>query len=84
MPKIKKIKKNILKFNAVFLKEGDGGYSVSVPVLPGCCSQGDTFEAAVGNIKEAIHLYLEDEEEDQKWLTYRSSREFFVPVELNG
>ena len=82
--KDKKIEKEILKFNAVFLEEDDGGYSVSIPVLPGCFSQGNSFEEAVENIKEAIALYLEDEREDQKWLNYRSRREFLVPVELHG
>ena len=84
MNKNKKIEKEILKFNAVFLEEDDGGYSVSVPALPGCFSQGDTFEDAVENIKEAMELYIEDEREDTKWLNYRSRREFLVPVQLHG
>ncbi len=79
-----KIEKQVLKFNAVFLEEDDGGYSVSVPALPGCFSQGDNFEGAAENIKEAMELYLEDERENKEWLQYRSGREFFVPVELNG
>lgn len=49
-------------FLAVFMKEKDGRYSVSVPLLPGCFSQGDTFEDAKRNIEEAINLYLEDED----------------------
>ena len=84
MRKNKKIEKQVLKFNAVFLEEDDGGYSVSVPALPGCFSQGDTFEEAADNIKEAIELYLEDETEDRDWLKYRSDREFMAPVELHG
>lgn len=84
MEKNKKIEKQVLKFNAVFLEEDGDGYSVSVPVLPGCFSQGDTFEKAVANIKEAIELYLEDEKEERKRLTHRSGREFLVPVELYG
>ncbi|MBV9868435.1 MAG: type II toxin-antitoxin system HicB family antitoxin [Abitibacteriaceae bacterium] len=39
--------------------EEDGGYSVSCPALPGCHSQGDTFEEALENINEAAELYLE-------------------------
>ena len=84
MRKQKKIKKEVLTFNAVFLEEEDGGYSVSVPALPGCFSQGDRFEEAVDNIKEAIELYLEGEHEDKEWLKYRTKREFLVPVELYG
>jgi len=79
-----KIEKQVLKFNAVFLEEDDGGYSVSVPALPGCFSQGDSFEGAIENIKEAMELYLEDERENEEWLKYRSGREFLVPVELHG
>lgn len=79
-----KIEKQVLKFNAVFLEEDNGAYSVNVPTLPGCFSQGDTFEKAVANIKEAIELYLEDEREDRELLKYRSGREFLVPVELYG
>ena len=84
MKKNKKIEKKVLKFNTVFLEEDNGGYSVSVPALPGCFSQGDSFETAVENIKEAIELYLEGEKEDNGWLKYRSEREFLVPVELHG
>ena len=84
MKKQKKIKKEILTFNAVFLGEDDGGYSVSVPALPGCFSQGNTFEGAVKNIKEAIELYLENERKDKEWLSYRTKREFMAPIKLYG
>jgi predicted RNase H-like HicB family nuclease len=41
--------------------EGDSdGYFVSCPGLQGCYSQGDTFEEAVENIKDAIRLHIED------------------------
>ena len=36
----------------------DEGYSVSVPGLPGCWSQGATEEEALQNIQHAIHEYL--------------------------
>ncbi len=37
----------------------DGGYTVIVPTLPGCISEGDTLEEALTNIKEAIELHIE-------------------------
>lgn len=37
-----------------------GGYSVRVPALPGCNTQGDTFEDALANAREAISAYLAD------------------------
>jgi predicted RNase H-like HicB family nuclease len=36
------------------------GYFVSCPALQGCYSQGDTYEEAVDNIKDAIRLHIED------------------------
>lgn len=42
----------------------DGGYTVFVPSLPGCISEGDSIEEAMRNIQEAIELYLEPVEDD--------------------
>jgi predicted RNase H-like HicB family nuclease len=36
----------------------EGGYSVVVPALPGCFTQGDTLEQAVENAREAITLHI--------------------------
>jgi len=52
-------KAQVLKYAATFTPEREGGYSVYVPALPGCFSQGEKFEEATANIKEAIELYLE-------------------------
>lgn len=37
----------------------EGGYWAEVPALPGCFSQGETFEETMKNIKEAIDLHVE-------------------------
>lgn len=42
----------------IALHESDEGYSVSVPGLPGCWSQGATEAEALENIKDAIREYL--------------------------
>jgi len=42
----------------------DGGYTVEVPSLPGCISEGDTVEKALENIRDAIRGYIELLEED--------------------
>lgn len=39
--------------------EETGGYSVTVPSLPGCFSEGETIEEALAMIKEAIELHIE-------------------------
>ena len=49
----------------VILYPGESGYwVVECPSLPGCISQGETKEAAIANINEAIDLYIEVLEED--------------------
>jgi predicted RNase H-like HicB family nuclease len=42
----------------IALHQSDEGFSVSVPGLPGCWSQGATEEEAIENIKDAIREYL--------------------------
>ena len=51
----------------VILEPSEEGYTVYVPSLPGCISEGDTFEEALTNIREAIKLYLAPVEDD--WIT---------------
>ncbi|MBM3791102.1 MAG: type II toxin-antitoxin system HicB family antitoxin [Acidobacteria bacterium] len=47
----------------IALHETEEGYSVSVPGLPGCWSQGATEDEALANIQEAIKEYLEARDE---------------------
>jgi predicted RNase H-like HicB family nuclease len=54
----------ILKYTAMFEKAPEGGYVGYVPLLPGCMTQGDTFEEVKENIKDAISGYLEVLRED--------------------
>lgn len=44
-----------MKFAAVLERESDGGFGVTVPVLPGCVSR----EEAITNIREAVEHYVE-------------------------
>ena len=46
--------------------QDDGGYTVTVPALPGCVTEGDTLEEALANAKDAIQLYLEDLEAERR------------------
>jgi len=48
-----------MKLKIVLEPSEDGGYTVYVPSLPGCISEGNTRDEALANIKEAIKLYLE-------------------------
>lgn len=53
-----------MRFKVVLEPSEDGGYTVYVPSLPGCISEGETTAEALANIQEAITLYLEPVEDD--------------------
>ncbi len=53
-----------MKLKVVLEPSDEGGFTVYVPSLPGCISEGDTEEEALQNIKEAIGLYLEPSQDD--------------------
>ncbi len=55
----------------IALRETDEGYSVSVPGLPGCWSQGATEEEALQNIQDAIQEYLAARDELLQGATIR-------------
>ncbi|MBU1070957.1 type II toxin-antitoxin system HicB family antitoxin [Patescibacteria group bacterium] len=80
MVKTKKLK--ILQYNAVFQEEKDGGFSVWVPSLPGCCSQGDNLEHAANNIKEAISLYIEESPNKLQLQDESQEKQFLIPIRV--
>jgi len=53
-----KLSKKILKYTVIFEPAEEGGYVVSVPALPGCVTEGDTFEEAMEMVKDAISGYI--------------------------
>lgn len=53
-----------MKIRVVLEASEEGGYTVYVPSLPGCISEGETKEEALANIREAIELYLEPVEDE--------------------
>ena len=80
----KRIKKyKVFEYLAIFQEENEGGFSVWIPELPGCASQGENFEEALRNIKEATGLYLET-------LKTKSSsagdykKQFAIPIKLSS
>lgn len=63
MSKEKRTQKSIStgKFRfPVLIERDEDGYFASCPSLQGCFTQGDTYEEAVANLKEAIQLHVED------------------------
>ncbi|MFH1838643.1 MAG: type II toxin-antitoxin system HicB family antitoxin [Candidatus Kuenenbacteria bacterium] len=54
----------IYKYTAIFEPAEEGGYIVTVPMLPGCVTEGDTFEQAKKMAKDAIQAYITVLKED--------------------
>ena len=53
-----------MKLKVVIESSEEGGFTVYVPSLPGCVSEGETEQEAMQNIREAIELYLEPVDDD--------------------
>ncbi len=47
-----------VRVRAIVVPEADGRYSVIVPALPGCVTQGDSVEEVQANIVEASEAWL--------------------------
>jgi predicted RNase H-like HicB family nuclease len=56
-----------MKLKVVLEPSKEGGFTVYVPSLPGCISEGESREEALQNVKEAIELYLEPIEDDMNY-----------------
>ena len=56
-----------MKLMVVLEPSDEGGFTVSVPALAGCISEGETREEALANIREAIALYLEPAKDDRNY-----------------
>ena len=67
-----------MRLKVVLEKSDEGGFTVYVPSLPGCISEGDTKDEAIQNIQEAIELYLEPVEDD--WI--KSEEDLVQEIEL--
>jgi len=48
-----------LTYRVLLNREPEGGYTVTVPALPGCVTYGESVDEAISMAKEAIELYIE-------------------------
>ena len=53
-----------MKLKVILEPSDEGGFTATVPALPGCISEGNTRKQALTNIREAIKLYLESVDDD--------------------
>ena len=81
--KQKSLTKKVYQYTAVFEPDKEvGGYSVSIPFLPGCFSEGETFEKALSNIQEAASLYLEVMKKNKEKILREESGVIIAPVQI--
>ena len=60
----------MVEYRVILISAEEGGYTVVVPALPGCVSEGDTEEEALENIRDAI----------VGWLAVARKHGLYVPV----
>jgi predicted RNase H-like HicB family nuclease len=74
-----------LNYRILLRKEPEGGYTVTVPSLPGCVTFGETVEEAITMAREAIELYLEDlREKGEEIPTEEGLLEYTLTVEAHA
>ena len=78
--------KRILTYTAFFEPAEEGGYVVTVPTLPGCVTQGETFEEAKKMAKDAIRLYLAVLREDGEEIPVEKNElvEVRIPISVTA
>ena len=79
---MKKVKQKVLNYTAVFREEPEGGYTVIVPLLPGCVTYGKTFEQAEKMAKEAVELYLESLAEHGEKAPLETARSLLIRIDV--
>ena len=73
-----------MKYTIILEPQEEGGYTVTVPALQGCISEGDTREEAIKNIKDAIALYIKDLRESGEEIPSDIPISEFTEVEISA
>ena len=68
-------------FNAI-IEQDEYGYFAKIPELEGCVSQGETYEEALKNIKEALELYIESLSQEEKQELLKRKVVTVTPLEV--
>ena len=66
---------NTYRFS-IIIERDEHGYFVRCPELQGCYSQGETYEEAMENIKDAITLHVRDRLADEEKISHLQSISF--------
>jgi len=68
-------------FHAIIEKD-EYGYFAKIPELEGCVSQGESYEEALKNIKEALELYLASLSKEEKEELLKKETVSITPLEI--
>lgn len=79
----KKITENIFRYNAIFEPCEEGGFTVTVPKLPGVVTEGDTFEEALEQARNAVAGHLQILTEAGEEIPEADQNSFIAPVDIN-
>ena len=72
----------LMSYRILLRKEPEGGYTVTVPSLPGCVTFGETIEEAIKMAKEAVLLYIESlRENGEEVPTEKDTLEYTLNLE---
>jgi len=76
----KVVKATVYTYTALFEPAPEGGYTVTVPILPGVITEGDTLEEARERVKEAIRGYLKVLRKYRESIPQETSAEAVRPI----
>ena len=82
-----RLAKQVASYTAYFIPAEEGGYTVEVPALPGCLTEGDTLREAERNAREAIQVYVESLLADREPIPDERkmvSKRITVPLKARG
>lgn len=80
MIKMKNHEKKIYRYTALFEPAEEGGYVVSIPALPGCVTQGETFEEAKKMARDAIKAYVAVLRQDGDPIPHEKDETITAPI----
>jgi len=76
---------NATSYRIFLRKEPEGGYTVTVPALPGCVTYGESIDEAIEMAREAISLYIESlREHNEEIPTEAETLEYTVTVQTDA
>lgn len=80
-----KFKQQVYNYTVIFEPAKEGGYVVYVPALPGCVTQGESFEEAEVMVKDAVKEYLKAMKDLEEEIPIESENTIIsrIPVKMS-